>query len=69
MSWWTLGAETSLGSAFSGQIGLEVDLSPNMSLLGNVIYPLKADRSTLFGIFLSFHPRVTRSAISQAASY
>ena len=68
-SWWTLGAETSLDSAFSGQIGLEVDLSPNMSLLGNVIYPLKADRNTLFGIFLSFHPGVTRSAISQAASY
>lgn len=62
MSWWTLGEETSRGSAFSGQIGLEVDLSPNMSLLGSIIYPLKADRSTLFGIFLSFHPGVTRSA-------
>ena len=61
MSWWTLGAETSRGGAFSGQIGLEVDLSPNMSLLGNVIYPLKTDRSTLFGIFLSFHPNFTRS--------
>ncbi len=63
MSWWTLGVETARGSAFSGQIGLEVDLSPNMSLLGNVIYPLKADQSTLFGIFLSFHPGVTRSPI------
>ena len=69
MSWWTLGTETSRGSAFSGQIGLEVDLSPNLSLLGNVIYPLKADRSTLFGIFFSFHPPVTRSATSQAARY
>ena len=61
MSWWTLGEETSRGSAFSGQIGLEFDLSPNMSLLGNVIYPLKADRSTLFGIFLSFHPGAMHS--------
>ena len=59
MSWWTLGAETSRGGAFSGQIGVEVDLSPNMSLLGSIIYPLKADRSTLFGVFLSFHPSVT----------
>ena len=63
MSWWTLGEETSRGGAFSGQIGLEVDLSPSMSLLGSVIYPLKADRGTLFGIFLSFHPSVTRSTI------
>ena len=62
MSWWTLGTDTSRGSAFSGQIGLEVDLSPNMSLLGSVIYPLKADRSTLFGIFLSFHPGATRNS-------
>ena len=62
-SWWTLGAETSRDSAFSGQIGLEVDLSPSISLLGNVIYPLKADRSTLFGIFLSFQPGATRSTI------
>ena len=62
-SWWTLGIDTSRDSAFSGQIGLEVGLSPNMSLLGNVIYPLKADRSTLFGIFLSFQPSVTRSTI------
>ncbi len=63
MSWWTLGTETSRGGAFSGQIGLEVDLSPNVSLLGSVIYPLKADRGTLFGIFFSFHPSVTRSTI------
>ena len=69
MSWWTLGEETSRGGAFSGQIGLEVDLSPNMSLLGSVIYPLKADRSTLFGIFLSFHPSVTRSNVTQVARY
>ena len=62
-SWWTLGEETSRGGAFSGQIGLEVDLSPNMSVLGNVIYPFKADQSTLFGIFFSFHPSVTRSPI------
>lgn len=63
-SWWTLGEETSRGGAFSGQIGLEVDLSPNMSVLGNVIYPFKADQSTLFGIFFSFHPNITRSTIS-----
>ena len=63
MSWWTLGTETSRGGAFSGQIGLEVDLSPNMSLLGSIIYPLKTDRSTLFGVFFSFHPSVTRSTI------
>ncbi len=63
MSWWTLGLETSRGSAFSGQIGVEVDLSPNISLLGSVIYPIKANRSTLFGIFFSFHPSVTRSTI------
>ncbi len=63
MSWWTLGAETSRGGAFSGQIGLEVDLSPNMSLLGSIISPLKADRGTLYGIFFSFHPSVTRSTI------
>ena len=63
MSWWTLGEETSRGGAFSGQIGLEVDLSPNMSLLGSIIYPLKADRETLFGIFLSFHPGVAHNAI------
>ena len=63
MSWWTLGEETSRGGAFSGQIGLEVDLSPTMSLLGSIIYPLKADRGTLYGIFLSFHPSVTDSAI------
>ena len=62
-SWWTLGEETSRGGAFSGQIGLEVDLSPNMSVLGNVIYPFKADQSTLFGIFFSFHPSVTPSTI------
>ena len=64
MSWWTLGEETSRGGAFSGQIGLEVDLSPNMSLLGSIIYPLKTDRSTLFGIFFSFHPSITRGPIS-----
>ena len=64
MSWWTLGEETSRGGAFSGQIGLEVDLSPNMSLLGSIIYPLKADRETLFGIFLSFHPGVAHNAIT-----
>ncbi len=69
MSWWTLGEETSRGGAFSGQIGLEVDLSPNMSLLGSIIYPLKADRGTLYGIFFSFHPSVTRSDIAQAARY
>ena len=63
MSWWTLGEETSRGGAFSGQIGLEVDLSPNMSLLGSIISPLKADRDTLFGIFLSFYPSVTRNTI------
>ena len=63
MSWWTLGENTSRDSAFSGQIGLEVDLSPNMSVLGNVIYPFKADQSTLFGVFFSFHPSVTRSPI------
>ena len=63
MSWWTLGTKTSRGSAFSGQIGLEVDLSPNMSLLGSIIYPLKADRGALYGIFLSFHPDVMRGAI------
>ena len=62
-SWWTLGEETSRGGAFSGQIGIEVDLSPNMSVLGNVIYPFKADHSTLFGIFFSFHPSITRSTI------
>ncbi len=61
MSWWTLGEETSRGGAFTGQIGLEVDLSPNMSLLGSIIYPLKADRSTLFGVFLSIHPAVAHS--------
>lgn len=69
MSWWTLGEETSRGSAFSGQIGLEVDLLPTMSVLGSIIYPLKADRGTLYGIFLSFHPSVTRSDIVQAARY
>lgn len=58
MSWWTLGAETSRDGAFSGQIGVEIGLSPNMSLLGCIIYPLKNDRSTLFGIFLSIHPSV-----------
>ena len=63
MSWWTLGEETSRGGAFSGQIGLEVDLSPTMSVMGSIIYPLKADRGTLYGIFLSFHPSVTRSDI------
>jgi hypothetical protein len=61
MSWWRLGEETSRGGAFSGQIGLEVDLSPNMSLLGSIIAPLKGDRSTLFGVFLSFHPNVVYS--------
>lgn len=60
ISWWTLGEETSRGGAFSGQIGLEVDLSPNMSLLGSIISPLKGDRSTLFGIFLSVYPSVRR---------
>ncbi|RKU12577.1 hypothetical protein C6502_05645 [Candidatus Poribacteria bacterium] len=69
MSWWTLGEETSRGGAFSGQIGLEVGLSPNMSLLGSIISPLKSDRDTLFGIFLSFHPSATRSDIAQAARY
>ena len=69
MSWWTLGAETSRGGAFSGQIGLEVDLSPTMSVLGSIIYPLKADRGTLYGICVSFHPSVTRSDIAQAARY
>ncbi len=64
MSWWTLGPETSRGGAFSGQIGLEVGLSPNMSLLGSIISPLKSDRDTLFGIFLSFHPSVMPDAIS-----
>ena len=64
MSWWTLGEETSRGGAFSGQIGLEVDLSPNVSLLGSIIYPLKADRGTLYGMFLSFRPGVTHSAVS-----
>lgn len=64
MSWCTLGEETSRGGAFSGQIGLEVDLSPNVSLLGSIIYPLKADRGTLYGIFLSFRPGVTHSAVS-----
>ena len=64
MSWWTLGEETSRGGAFSGQIGLEVDLSPNVSLLGSIIYPLKADRGTLYGIFLSFRPGVTHNAVS-----
>lgn len=63
-SWWTLGEETSRGGAFSGQIGLEVDLSPNVSLLGSIIYPLKADRGTLYGIFLSLRPGVTHSAVS-----
>ena len=63
ISWWTLGEETSRGGAFSGQIGLEVDLSPNMSMLGSIIYPLKADRGTLFGIFFSFHPSITRNTI------
>ena len=58
MSWWTLGGETSRGGAFSGQVGVEIGLSPNMSVLGNIIYPLKAGRSTLFGIFLSIHPSV-----------
>ena len=64
ISWWTLGEETSRGGAFSGQIGLEVALSPNMSLLGSIISPLKSDRDTMFGIFLSFHPSVMQSAIS-----
>ena len=64
MSWWTLGTETSRGGAFSGQIGLEVGLSPNMSLLGSIISPLKSDRDTLFGIFLSFQPSVMPDAIS-----
>ena len=63
ISWWTLGEDTSRGGAFSGQIGLEVDLSPNMSILGSIIYPLKADRGTLFGIFFSFHPSITRKTI------
>lgn len=62
-SWWTLGEETSRGGAFSGQIGIEIDLSPNVSVLGNVIYPFKADQNTLFGIFFSFHPSSTPSAI------
>ena len=64
ISWWTLGEETSRGGAFSGQIGLEVGLSPNMSLLGSIISPLKSDRDTMFGIFLSFHPSVMPTAIS-----
>ena len=64
ISWWTLGEDTSRGGAFSGQIGLEVGLSPNMSLLGSIISPLKSDRDTMFGIFLSVHPSVMRSAIS-----
>ena len=64
MSWWTLGEETSRDGAFSGQIGLEVGLSPNLSLLGSIISPLKSDRDTLFGIFLSFHPSVTPGAMS-----
>ena len=64
MSWWTLGEETSRGGAFSGQIGLEVDLSPTMSVLGSIIYPLKADRGTLYGIFVSFHPSVRHSAVN-----
>ena len=55
-SWWTLGEKTSRGGAFSGQIGIEVDLSPNVSLLGNIVYPHKVDQSTLFGIFVSFQP-------------
>ena len=63
-SWWTLGEDTSRGGAFSGQIGLEVGLSPNMSLLCSIISPLKSDRDTMFGIFLSFHPSVVPSAIS-----
>ena len=58
ISWWTLGEDTSRGGAFSGQIGLEVGLSPNMSLLGSIISPLKSDRDTMFGVFLSFHPSV-----------
>ena len=62
-SWWTLGEQTSRGGAFTGQIGIEVDLSPNMSVLGNVIYPFKADQSTLFGIFFSLHPSITRNPI------
>lgn len=64
ISWWTLGEDTSRGGAFSGQIGLEVGLSPNMSLLGSIISPLKSDRDTMFGIFLSFHPSLMRSDIS-----
>ena len=63
-SWLTLGEKTSRGGAFSGQIGIEIDLSPNVSLLGNIVYPHKIDQSTLFGIFLSFHPSVMRGAIS-----
>lgn len=63
ISWWTLGVETSRGGAFSGQIGVEVDLSSNISLLGSVIYPLRADRSTLFGIFVSFQPAVKHSTM------
>ena len=62
-SWWTLGEQTSRGGAFSGQIGLEVNLSPNMSVIGSVIYPFKADQSTLFGIFFSFQPSATRNTI------
>ena len=61
MSWWRLGEETSRGGAFSGQIGLEVELSPNISMLGSIISPLKGDRSTLFGVFLSLHPNVAHS--------
>ena len=63
-SWWTLGAETSRGGAFSGQIGAEIGLSPNISLLGSIIYPLKADRSTLFGVFLSIHPSVMSDTVT-----
>ena len=63
-SWWTFGKQTSRGGAFSGQIGIEVDLSPNVSLLGNIVYPHKVDQSTLFGIFFSYHPSVTHSAMS-----
>ena len=69
ISWWTLGEDTSRGGAFSGQIGLEVGLSPNMSLLGSIISPLKSDRDTMFGVFVSFHPSVTHSDIAQAARY